>query len=140
MKENKEIKKELENVSEAQETEQQEQQAEAPKEEQKQQEVKDEKPEKAKESIWQKAGKYVGAGIKKVGAGIKKATPFVVIGTIVGGACYFKGQANAYSNMLGNDGTGEGTPELPGETTEPADSVIEDAEFKEISTDEQSVE
>ena len=136
----KEIKKEeLENVSQAQETEQQEQQAEAPKEEQKQEEKKDEKHAKAKESILQKAGKYVGAGIKKVGTGIKKAAPFVVIGTIVGGACYFKGQANAYSNMLG-DGTGEDTPELPGETTEPAEPAIEDAEFKEITADESQSE
>lgn len=141
MKENKEIKKEeLENVSEAQETEQQEQkQEEAPKEEQKQEEKKDEKPEKAKESIWQKAGRYVKAGAKKVCAGIKKAAPVVAIGTIVGGAMYFKGQADAYNSMLG-DGNGEDIPELPGNTEEPADSVIEDAEFKEITADESQSE
>ena len=140
MKENKEIKKneELENVSEAQETEQQEQQAEAPKEEQKQEEKKDE-PEKAKESIWSKIGKYAKAGAQKVGAGIKKAAPVVVIGTIVGGACYFKGQADAYNNMLGDDGNGEDNPELPGSTEEPAPE-IEDAEFTEITADESQSE
>lgn len=139
MKENKEIKKELEvNVSEAQETEQQEQQAEAPAQEQKQEEKKDEKPEKVKESIWQKAGRYVKAGAKKVGAGIKKAAPVVAIGTIVGGAIYFKGQADAYNSMLG-DGNGEDIPELPGNTEEPAPE-IEDAEFKEITADESQSE
>lgn len=141
MKENKEIKKEeLENVSEAQETEQQEQQAEAPAQEQKQ-EVKDEKPEKARESIWQKAGRYVKAGAKKVGAGIKKAAPIALVGTVVGGVLYFKGQADAYNSMLSGDGTeGENIPELPGETTETAEPVIEDAEFKEITADESQSE
>ena len=138
MKENKEIKKELENVSEAQETEVQEnQQAEAPAQEQKQEE-KDEKPEKAKESIWQKAGKYAKAGAKKVGTAIKKAAPIVAIGTVVGGVLYFKGQADAYNSML-SDGNGEDIPELPGNTEEPAPE-IEDAEFHEISSDEQSEE
>ena len=134
----KEIKnEELEvKASEAQETEQQEQQAEAPAQEQKQ-EATDEKPEKAKESILQKVGRYAKAGAKKVGAGIKKAAPVVFIGTVVGGVLYFKGQADAYNSMLG-DGNGEEIPELPGET-EPADSV-EDAEFTEISSDEQSEE
>lgn len=137
MKENKEIKeKELE-VSEAQETEQQEHQ-EAPKEEQKQ-EATDEKHEKAKESIWSKAGRYAKAGAKKVGTAIKKAAPIVAIGTVVGGVMYFKGQADAYNSMLG-DGTGEDTPELPDNGETPVESDIEDAEFKEITSDEQSEE
>ena len=132
----KEIKNEELKATETQETEVQEQkQAEAPAQEQKQ-EVQ-EKPEKAKESILQKVGRYAKAGAKKVGAGIKKAAPVVFIGTVVGGVLYFKGQADAYNSMLG-DGNGEEIPELPGET-EPADSV-EDAEFTEISSDEQSEE
>lgn len=141
MKENKEIKeekKELE-VSEAQETEQQEQQAEAPAQEQKQEEKTDEKAEKAKESIWSKAGRYAKAGAKKVGMAIKKAAPIALVGTVVGGVLYFKGQADAYNSMLGDGTEGENIPELPGDTTEPAPE-IEDAELKEISTDEQSVE
>lgn len=141
MKENKEIKKEeLEvKVSEAQETEQQEQQAEAPAQEQKQ-EVQ-EKPEKAKESIWSKAGRYAKAGAKKVGTAIKKAAPIVAIGTVVGGVLYFKGQADAYNSMLSGDGTeGEDNPELPDNGEQLAESAIEDAEFKEISSDEQSEE
>ena len=137
-KEIKEEKKELE-VSEAQETEQQEQQAEAPSQEQKQ-EVKEEKPEKAKESIWSKIGIYAKAGAQKVGAGIKKAAPVVAIVTIVGGAMYFKGQADAYNSMLGDDGTGNNNPELPGETEQSADSAIEDAEFTEITADESQSE
>ena len=139
MKENKEIKKEELEVkaSEAQETEQQEQQAEAPAQEQKQ-EVQ-EKPEKAKESILQKVGRYAKAGAKKVGAGIKKAAPVVFIGTVVGGVLYFKGQADAYNSMLG-DGNGEEIPELPGNTEEPVESAIEDAEFTEISADESQSE
>lgn len=130
----KEIKKELENVSEAQETEQQEQQAEAPKEEQKQ-EVKDEKPVKAKKEhpVLDK----VGAFGKKVGRGIKKAAPIagaVIVGLGVG---KLLGKVEAYNEVLGDSGNND-IPELP-ETTEPAPE-IEDAEFHEISTDEQSVE
>lgn len=137
MKENKEIEKEELEVkaSEAQETEQQEQQAEAPKEEQKQEE-KDEKPVKAKKEhpVLDK----VGAFGKKVGRGIKKAAPIagaVIVGLGVG---KLLGKVEAYNEVLGDSGNND-IPELP-ETTEPADSVIEDAEFHEISTDEQSVE
>ena len=125
MKENKEIKKEELEVSEAQETEQQEQQAEAPKEEQKQ-EVKDE-PIKAKKEhpVLDK----VGAFGKKVGRGVKKAAPIAVAGIAGLGV----------GKVLGDSGNND-IPELPGNTEEPADSVIEDAEFKEISSDEQSEE
>lgn len=133
MKENKEIKKELENVSEAQETEHQEQQAEAPAQEQKQ-EVQ-EKPEKAKKEhpVLDK----VGAFGKKVGHGVKKAAP-IAVALIAGlGVGKLLGKVEAYDEVLGDSGTN--VPELPGNTEEPADSV-EDAEFKEISTDEQSVE
>lgn len=133
-KEIKEEKKELE-VSEAQETEQQEQQAEAPKEEQKQEE-KDEKPVKAKKEhpILDKVGNFG----KKVGRGIKKAAPIagaVIVGLGVG---KLLGKVEAYQELTMDPETN--TPELPGNTEETAEPAIEDAEFKEISSDEQSEE
>lgn len=134
----KEIKaeeQELENVSEAQETEQQEQQAEAPAQEQKQ-EVKDEKPEKAKKEhpVLDK----VGAFGKKVGRGVKKAAP-IAVAVIAGlGVGKLLGKVEAYNEVLGDSGNND-IPELPGDTEQPAPE-IEDAEFHEISTDEQSVE
>lgn len=135
----KEIKnEELEvKASEAQETEQQEQQAEAPKEEQKQEEKKDEKPEKAKKEhpVLDK----VGAFGKKVGRGIKKAAPIagaVIVGLGVG---KLLGKVEAYNEVLGDSGNND-IPELPGSTEETAEPAIEDAEFKEISSDEQSEE
>lgn len=136
MKENKEIKKELENVSEAQETEQQEQQAEAPKEEQKQEEKKDEKPEKAKKEhpVLDAVGNFG----KKVYHGAKKAAPIVVAVVAGLGVGELIGKVKTYNEVLGDSGNND-IPELPGSTEEPAPE-IEDAEFKEISTDEQSVE
>lgn len=134
MKENKEIKKELENVSEAQETEQQEQQAEAPAQEQKQEE-KDEKPVKAKKE--HPVLNKVGAFGKKVGRGIKKAAPIagaVIVGLGVG---KLLGKVEAYNEVLGDSGNND-IPSLP-ETTEPAPE-IEDAEFKEITADESQSE
>lgn len=137
MKENKEIKeKELEvKASEAQETEQQEQQAEAPNEEQKQEENKEEKPEKAKKEhpILDKVGNFG----KKVGRGIKKAAPIagaVIVGLGVG---KLLGKVEAYQELTVDPETN--TPELPDNGEQPAPE-IEDAEFHEISTDEQSVE
>lgn len=134
MKENKEIKNEELKATETQETEVQEnQQAEAPAQEQKQEE-KDENPTKAKKEhpVLDK----VGAFGKKVGRGIKKAAPIagaVIVGLGVG---KLLGKVEAYNEVLGD--SGNNNPELP-ETTEPAPE-IEDAEFHEISTDEQSVE
>lgn len=133
-KEIKEEKKELENVSEAQETEQQEQQAEAPTQEQKQEE-KDEKPVKAKKEhpVLDKAGAFA----KKVGHGVKNAAP-IAVALIAGlGVGKLLGKVEAYDEVLGD--SGNTNPELPGETEQPAPE-IEDAEFHEISTDEQSVE
>lgn len=133
-KEIKEEKKELE-VSEAQETEQQEQQAEAPAQEQKQ-EVKDE-PVKAKKEhpVLDK----VGAFGKKVGRGVKKAAP-IAVAVIAGlGVGKLLGKVEAYNEVLGDSGNND-IPELPGSTEETAEPAIEDAEFKEISSDEQSEE
>lgn len=132
----KEIKNEELKATETQETEVQEnQQAEAPKEEQKQEE-KDNKPEKAKKEhpILDKVGNFG----KKVGRGIKKAAPIagaVIVGLGVG---KLLGKVEAYQELTMDPETN--TPELPGNTEEPADSVIEDAEFKEITADESQSE
>lgn len=135
----KEIKNEELKATETQETEVQEnQQEEAPKEEQKQEE-KDDKPEKAKESIWSKAGKAVKAGATKTWTIVRKAAP-IVLG-IAGGVAFGKvlGKCEAYQELTTVD-SGEDIKELPGNTEEPADSVIEDAEFKEITADESQSE
>lgn len=134
----KEEKKELEKTSETQqeaEVKEEVKNEEAPKEEQKE-EAKAEPEKPKKKGIWG----HIKSGAKWVydHRGIVLAGVGFAAGAAVVGTCeYEKGRADQANYMARNNGQ-QDQPQLPDNNSDEAEEEIEDAEFKEIETIDES--